>query len=457
MNQVTDILEEHWKRQQVKYSRTGDNLKWNKTLRNVRCAMCGKSSREKKLDEAFPGWGVLLFHFSEAGKMPEVCPNCMKKISDRQIPVPRITVCVGCGTTQREKIFGLGFPGWQTIRFPAQGIKAAAIRITDLWCPDCSVKIARKLGPEFVRGSWTNITFAANSLLTSTIMTNLYTNVTEAAYPHDNLLRAGSFRSWGAGVAAVPEGWTLIAGTVDREAGTVRIGTYSCNVNLGVANARIRQDITGFAFADYGARAFTFGCWVHSDEAAVALIRVSTIGGADVDTDVHTGGGAWEWLTATVHLDAGATGIRVECENNNGGNNHFFDGAVLVESEHVEAFTEHANQAIFDADAPPIKNFLYKDAVVKGWVQFNGVGALAIQDSFNVLSVTDLGVGDYRVNWDTDFANDDYAIMSFAPDIDMHGAGITAGTARVRPYRWNAYTGIFIDQDNISVMAIGDQ
>ena len=51
------------------------------------------------------------------------------------------------------------------------------------------------------------------------------------------------------------------------------------------------------------------------------------------------------------------------------------------------------------------------DAVVKGWIQFNGEGAIAIQDSFNVSSIVDNGVGDYTINWDTDFANDDYVVI----------------------------------------------
>ena len=62
--------------------------------------------------------------------------------------------------------------------------------------------------------------------------------------------------------------------------------------------------------------------------------------------------------------------------------------------------------------APPVANRLYKDNIVKGWIQFNGTGVIAINDSFNVSGITDHGVGDYTVTWDTDFANGDYAVAS---------------------------------------------
>ena len=44
----------------------------------------------------------------------------------------------------------------------------------------------------------------------------------------------------------------------------------------------------------------------------------------------------------------------------------------------------------------------------KAWVNFNGTGTVAIRDSYNVSSVTDLATGDYRVNFTTSFANTNY-------------------------------------------------
>jgi len=53
-------------------------------------------------------------------------------------------------------------------------------------------------------------------------------------------------------------------------------------------------------------------------------------------------------------------------------------------------------------------------ALPRAWVNFNGVAPSSIRDSFNVASVTDLGVGRYRVNFSTSFANPSYAAVSTA-------------------------------------------
>ena len=44
------------------------------------------------------------------------------------------------------------------------------------------------------------------------------------------------------------------------------------------------------------------------------------------------------------------------------------------------------------------------------WVNWNGVGTVAIDGSFNVSSVTDNGVGDYTLNFATAMSNANYAV-----------------------------------------------
>ena len=43
------------------------------------------------------------------------------------------------------------------------------------------------------------------------------------------------------------------------------------------------------------------------------------------------------------------------------------------------------------------------------WVNFNGTGTVAIRDSENVSSITDVATGNYRMNFTTAMANDNYA------------------------------------------------
>ena len=48
----------------------------------------------------------------------------------------------------------------------------------------------------------------------------------------------------------------------------------------------------------------------------------------------------------------------------------------------------------------------------KAWVNFNGTGTVAIRASFNVSSVTDLGVGKYRINFTNSFSDGNYSVTT---------------------------------------------
>lgn len=60
------------------------------------------------------------------------------------------------------------------------------------------------------------------------------------------------------------------------------------------------------------------------------------------------------------------------------------------------------------------------------WVNFNGTGAVAIRDSYNVSSITDNGTGDYTINFTTALANANYALMLSSRG--QGGGGITVVT-----------------------------
>ena len=46
---------------------------------------------------------------------------------------------------------------------------------------------------------------------------------------------------------------------------------------------------------------------------------------------------------------------------------------------------------------------------VRAWVNFNGTGTVAIRASYNVTSITDLGTGNYKVNFTTALPDANYA------------------------------------------------
>ena len=48
----------------------------------------------------------------------------------------------------------------------------------------------------------------------------------------------------------------------------------------------------------------------------------------------------------------------------------------------------------------------------KAWVNFNGTGTVAIRDSYNVSSITDIGLGGYQVNITNALSNANYTVTS---------------------------------------------
>lgn len=97
------------------------------------------------------------------------------------------------------------------------------------------------------------------------------------------------------------------------------------------------------------------------------------------------------------------------------------------------------------------------DAGVKAWIQFNGTGTIAIQDSFNVDSIVDNGTGDYRVDWDTDFANSDFPCVGSASYSFATCAVLQHAVGSIRIITWDANLKAARDDAVISVIAPGDQ
>jgi len=63
-----------------------------------------------------------------------------------------------------------------------------------------------------------------------------------------------------------------------------------------------------------------------------------------------------------------------------------------------------------DTTAVATTAFVRADNNVKAWVNFNGTGTPAIRASFNVSSLTDSGVGSYRINFTTAMVDANYVV-----------------------------------------------
>jgi hypothetical protein len=62
----------------------------------------------------------------------------------------------------------------------------------------------------------------------------------------------------------------------------------------------------------------------------------------------------------------------------------------------------------------------------KAWVNFNGVGTVAIRASYNVSSITDNGTGDYTINFTNALADTNYSVAGTAALVGGTGRYISA-------------------------------
>jgi len=79
---------------------------------------------------------------------------------------------------------------------------------------------------------------------------------------------------------------------------------------------------------------------------------------------------------------------------------------------------------------------LTKQSAAKAWVNFNGTGTIAIRDSANVASLTDLGTGWYAVNLTNSFSSADYS--STMGGNNFHTATFNSGAGIFNVYKYNS-------------------
>lgn len=94
--------------------------------------------------------------------------------------------------------------------------------------------------------------------------------------------------------------------------------------------------------------------------------------------------------------------------------------------------------------------------VARAWVNFNGIGTVAIRDSENVTSITDNGVGDYTVNITNALPNTDFVVVATGSDGNVTVAEVVASrtTTAVRVKATNASTAALLDISSFNVLIL---
>lgn len=90
----------------------------------------------------------------------------------------------------------------------------------------------------------------------------------------------------------------------------------------------------------------------------------------------------------------------------------------------------------------------------RAWIRFNGTGTIAINDSGNVASITDLGTGNYRVTYTTAMSSTDYCVVGLARYQGWYGDFRlqTVATDKVEFFTGRGETLSAIDQSAINVL-----
>ena len=101
-----------------------------------------------------------------------------------------------------------------------------------------------------------------------------------------------------------------------------------------------------------------------------------------------------------------------------------------------------ANVQNTGSGAPTFKNSSGTEIgqLAKAWINFNGTGTIAIRDSFNVSSISDLATGEYAINFTNSMADTNYCFNCSSGatfNVDVHvfnnvsQANMETGTIRV--------------------------
>jgi len=84
----------------------------------------------------------------------------------------------------------------------------------------------------------------------------------------------------------------------------------------------------------------------------------------------------------------------------------------------------------------------------KAWVNFNGTGTVAIRDSYNVSSITDVETGGWRANFTNSMADTNYAASVTGGNNSTHNAAdttvanVTTSYVEIAHFENNARTDI---------------
>lgn len=103
----------------------------------------------------------------------------------------------------------------------------------------------------------------------------------------------------------------------------------------------------------------------------------------------------------------------------------------------------------------------------KAWCNFNGTSTVAIRNSLNTSSITDVGTGQYTTNYTSSFNSADYAYLATADGIyngtvcsaghgDSDNTPLAVGSTRVETRGGESSSAALLDPVYVMITASGD-
>lgn len=135
-----------------------------------------------------------------------------------------------------------------------------------------------------------------------------------------------------------------------------------------------------------------------------------------------------------------------------------------IATQTIKGRTTAGTGDVEDLTAAQVRTLLGVESLtgrnILAWVNFNGTGTPSIRDSYNVSSITDLGTGNYTINFTSSVSNANYGVFGFCSD---GGLGVAMNIDNTVPPTTSAVTvknksddGGGYDPAYVSIFIIGD-
>ena len=294
-------------------------------------------------------------------------------------------------------------------------------------------------GAETINGSATQVLAPGDGAIVTSDADNLFALFTRAAHGAKgaNIASAATTEIWQSdGELVHITGTTTITslGTASR-AGEVRMLIFDGALTLtdganlviqGNANVTTAADDMALVYADTTTKHYVTFFKANGSTSGVGQI-------ADGGTGATTASAAFDALKQTATTSS--SGV-----------------AELATAAEVKTGTDTSR-------VPSVSTMIGHEGICKGWINFDGTGTISTRDSFNVSGIVDNGTGDYTVNWNTDFANANYAACITAGSVsgDTFQDRILAQAAGSIQFRTASHTPSTADATYCYVIAIGDR